>query len=699
MVEPVDTNISTYTQLRRNSITAENSVHIQETMKWKILSLIYLQILISATLSYNKEATGAVETNDDAEPTVCRSSCGKYNREKREKRNGVPWKSRILDVMLSTKMLPLMPDAPDILSFLRDKYELPKGFNGPLAEYDFIIVGAGSAGSVLASRLSEGRKASVLLLEAGLGESLVTDVPILAPLLQQTEYVWPYTMDYQPGICTGMTDGRCYWPRGKAVGGSSVVNYMIYSRGLQNDWDRIAAAGNYGWSYNDVMQYFIKSERANLKGLQNSSWHGRNGELSVEDIPFRSKLSKAFMDAVKLLGHHTVDYNSPDSFGFSYIQATMSGGHRASAAKAFLHNNKKRKNLHILTTSRATKVIIDPVSKTAVGVEFNKNGQIYQIRARKEIILSAGPIESPHLLMLSGVGPKNHLQSFGIPVIQNLKVGESLYDHIYFPALVFTLNTTNLTLIQKKIATIDTVIQYNHYGQGPMTSLAGVETIGYIKTHVSDEIGDHPDIEILGTCASIASDEGQVVAKGLHIADWLYKEVYKPIENTESFTVLFMLPHPKSKGNLKLNSTDPYKHPSLKGNYLTHRQDIDTLLAAIRYIIKLVDTPPFRKYGAKLYRKKFPNCKEYEFNSDGYWECAIRTLSSTLHHQIATCKMGPSTDPEAVVDPELKVYGIKKLRVVDTSIIPRTIVAHTNAPAIMIAEKAADMIKRDWALY
>lgn len=405
------------------------------------------------------------------------------------------------------------------------------------------------------------------------------------------------------------------------------------------------------------------------------------------------------MDAAKIYGHRRVDYNSPDAFGFSYIQATISRGQRASAAKAFLHNNKKRKNLHILPTSRATKVIIDPATKTAVGVEFHKNGRAYQIRANKEVILSAGPIESPHLLMLSGIGPKEHLRSFGIPVLQDLKVGESLYDHISFPALAFTLNTTRLTLVEKKIATVGNVVQFDHFGDGPMSSLAGVETIGYIKTNHSDEIGDYPDIELLGSCASMASDEGNIVAKGIHLADWLYNDVYKSIENVESFTVLFMLLHPKSKGHLKLQSTHPYQQPRLYGNYLTHRQDVDTMIAAIRYIIKLVDTPPFKKYGAKLHTKKFPNCNQHEFGSDEYWECAVRTVTATLHHQITTCKMGPASDPEAVVDPELRVHGINKLRVVDSSIIPRTIVAHTNAPAIMIGEKAADLIKTEWQLH
>lgn len=393
-----------------------------------------------------------------------------------------------------------------------------------------------------------------------------------------------------------------------------------------------------------------------------------------------------------------MDYNSPNGFGFSYIQATISNGHRHSSAKAFLHNHKKRKNLHILSSSTVTKILIDPATNTAFGVQFYRNGKYYTITAKKEVILSAGPIASPHLLMLSGVGPKEELQQFGIPVIQDLKVGETLYDHISFPGLTFLLNTTRLTLIERKLANIDNVMQFNHYGDGPMSSLAGVETIGYIKTNESEELGEYPDIEIIGSCASLASDEGNIVAKGLHLADWLYNDVYKPIEKLESFSALFMLLHPKSKGNLKLRSTDPFDYPKLYGNYLTHPKDVATAIAAIRHIIKLIETPPFRKYGAKLYEKKYPNCREYNFNSDSYWECVLRTMTATLHHQIATCKMGPNTDREAVVDPELRVYGIRNLRVCDSSIIPRTIAAHTNAPAIMIGEKAADMIKRTWGI-
>ncbi|XP_045771187.1 glucose dehydrogenase [FAD, quinone]-like [Maniola jurtina] len=662
--------------------------------------LFYVILLFNSAVTLNLEAPygerSSINDYDYAKPKACREFCKEFN--KIQKRETLTPKSRIVEMMLQTPMFAYNRSEPDIFSAFRDRYDLPKEFKGPLTEYDFIVVGAGSAGSVLAARLSEGQKASVLLLEAGLGESMLTSVPTLAPLFQMTSSVWPYLMEPQPNVCLGMDNSQCFWPRGRAVGGTSVVNYMIYTRGMKEDWDRIAAKGNYGWSYADVMSYYMKSERANLREFKNSPWHSKDGELNVEDVPFRSKLSKAFLDAGKLLGNRRVDYNSPDGFGFGYIQATISRGIRMSSAKAFLHNNKKRKNLHILTNSRVTKVLIDSATKTAIGVEFQKNGQRYEIRARKEVILSAGPIESPHLLMLSGIGPRKHLESLGIEVVQDLQVGATLYDHISFAGLAFTLNTTRLTLLEKNVATLENIFQYTQFGDGPLSSLAAVETLGYIKTNISEEIGNFPDIELIGSCASLASDNGKVVAKGIRLADWLYNDVYKPIENIDSFTIILMLLHPRSKGYLKLRSRNPFEQPKLYGNYLTHPKDVATMIAAIRYILKMIDTPPFQKYGTKLHKKKFPNCKKFYFGSDGYWECAIRTITATLHHQITTCKMGPPSDPSAVVDPELRLYGINNLRVVDTSIIPNTIAAHTNGPGIMIGEKGADMVKRTWGL-
>ncbi|KAM3963995.1 glucose dehydrogenase [FAD, quinone]-like [Aphomia sociella] len=590
----------------------------------------------------------------------------------------------------------------DYFDFLRDSYGLPDGMTSPLPEYDFIIVGAGSAGSVLASRLSENRNTTVLLLEAGRPEMLLTDIPALAPYFQATDYTWQYYMEPQPGVCTGMIKERCFWPRGKAVGGTSVINYMIYTRGRPQDWDRIAADGNYGWSYDDVLNYYKKSEKADLDGYEMNPSRNRNGLLPVRFISKRTKLIKAFLEAGNILGQPTIDYNnSPDQLGFGHVQVTIEGGHRASAAKVFLHRQKKRRNLHILPESIATKILIDPYTKTAYGVEFSRNGRHYTIRARKEVILSAGPIASPQLLMLSGVGPKDHLISKGIHVIEDLPVGKTLYDHICFPGAIFTLNVTNVSIKESSATTLKAIASWFRDGDNELSGPGAVEGIGYIKTALSNDPEPVPDIELISIGGSLVADGGptgsKAVRRGMRIRDEVFNQAFGPIDGgTETWTAFPMLLHPKSVGYIELKDRDPFSHPKMVGNYLTESIDVATFVAAIRYMQNIAATEPFQKIGARIYPADFPACRTLVFDSDAYWECAVRTLTATLHHQIATCRMGPNGDPKAVVDPELRVYGINRLRVVDSSVIPRTISAHTNAPAIMIGEKAADMIKATW---
>ncbi|XP_030036084.2 glucose dehydrogenase [FAD, quinone]-like [Manduca sexta] len=608
--------------------------------------------------------------------------------------------SPILEFLLKTAANNYVPNnAGDPFDFLRDSFPLPGGLKQAYTDYDYIVIGAGSAGSVVASRLTEDNNVTVLLLETGKPEMLVTDIPALAPYFQSTEYSWQYYMEHEPGVCLGMKNERCFWPRGKAVGGTSVINYMIYTRGRPQEWDRIAAAGNYGWSYNDVLKYYKKSERASLGGYEKSPHRNENGEVPIEFVPVRTKLVKAFLEAGELLGHPTVDYNAPETLGFGYLQSTLSKGHRQSAAKTFLHNKKYRRNLHILPESTATKILIDPGTKTAYGVEYVRNKVIYTAKARREVILSAGPIASPQLLMLSGVGPKDHLNSLGIPVIQDLPVGQTLYDHICFPGLIFELNRTGLTFHEHEVLNIPTIVQWLKNGDNSLSSPGGVEGIGYIKTPVSSDPEPVPDIELISIGGSIVSDGGRegskAIRKGMRIKDSVFDEAFGNLDRSgkDTWSAIPMLLHPKSVGRLELRDNNPFSHPKLYGNYLTHAIDTATFVAAIRHVQELTATPPFQKYGAKLHQAKYPACPNADFNSDEYWECAIRTLTATLHHQIATCRMGPVGDPQAVVDPELRVHGIKQLRVVDTSVIPSTTSAHTHAPGMMIGEKAADMIK------
>lgn len=406
---------------------------------------------------------------------------------------------------------------------------------------------------------------------------------------------------------------------------------------------------------------------------------------------------EAFLAAGRLMGIPTVDYNAPDGFGFGYVQTTTGNGHRISSAKAFLHPHKRRKNLHILTGARATKVIIEPGTKRAYAVEYTRNGKKYTARCRREVILSAGPIASPQLLMLSGVGPQDHLQSLGIPVIQNLPVGRTLYDHIAFPGVVFKLSTNNASLLLNKVATIQNLIEWLHYGEGLMSSVGSVEGLGYIKTSQSDDPELVPDIELISMAGSIALDSGAILRRGWKISDETYYRAFGSLDGVDTWSAVPMLLQPKSKGYLELRDTNPFSHPKLYGNYLTDPRDLATLRESVRFIVKLGESDAFRKYGAQLHLAEYKQCRTEAPGSDAYWDCAIRTLLITLHHQIATCRMGPPNDPNAVVDPELRVYGIEGLRVVDSSVIPRPTAAHTNAPAMMIGEKAADMIKNTWS--
>lgn len=418
---------------------------------------------------------------------------------------------------------------------------------------------------------------------------------------------------------------------------------------------------------------------------------------------FRTKLIKAFLDAGRVLGHPTVDYNAPEKMGFGKVQVTMSMGRRFSAAKAFLHTHKNRPNLHILPETRATKVLIDPQTNTAYGVEYVRNDVLERVTVRKEVILSAGPIASPQLLMLSGVGPKDHLNSVGINVIQDLPVGKILYDHICFPGLVFTVNETNISFLESKASRIPVVVQWLKNGDGPISSPGGVEGIGYIKTPISDDPELVPDIELISIGGSIVSDGGpggsKAVRKGMRITENVFNSAFGAIDNTNTWSTFPMLLKPKSIGYLELKDSNPFSHPKMYGNYLTDPRDVATFVAAIRHVQELTMTEPFQKYGTKLHQANYPTCRGLQFNSDEYWECAVRTLTATLHHQVATTRMGPISDPSAVVDPELRVYGIKRLRVVDTGVIPVPISAHTNAPGIMIGEKAADMIKLSWNIF
>jgi len=564
-----------------------------------------------------------------------------------------------------------------------------------LPEYDFIIVGAGTAGCVLANRLSEVLNWKVLLIEAGGKENYIMDIPLTAQWLQFTEANWRYTMEPSGNVCLGMKSTKCTLPRGKVMGGSSTINYMIYTRGNRYDYDRWEKLGNNGWGYKDVLPYFLKLENMMIPELgEDKMYHGTTGELPITYAPYRTPLADAFLKAGKEIGQRVVDYNGKTQVGFSYLQTTMRNGTRWSASRTFLHPIRHRRNLHVSKWSLVTNILINPDTKTAYGVEFVRDKKRFIVHARKEVIVSAGAINSPQLLMLSGIGPRDHLLQFGIPVIEDLKVGYNLMDHIAMMALSFVLNQT-VALTERDILNYKNILEYMSYHIGPLSVPAAVDGIAFYDSKNPHNPEGDPNLEFMLLAGSLASSS--MIYKALGIKEDIYKTVYKPIENFHTWNAVPIALKLKSRGRILLNSRNPFHKPRIYYNFFQDPADLESLLAALKKVLELSGTQAFQKYGSRLHDIPFPGCKHLPCGSDDYWRCALRHFAFPVWHLSGTCKMGPALDRSAVVDPRLRVYGVKSLRVVDASIIPVLPAAHTNAPTMMIAEKAANYIKHDWA--
>ncbi|XP_050539421.1 glucose dehydrogenase [FAD, quinone]-like isoform X2 [Daktulosphaira vitifoliae] len=569
----------------------------------------------------------------------------------------------------------------------------PKDQKNLLREYDFIVVGAGSAGAVLANRLSEVPEWKVLLIEAGQRATHLMDIPITAVYLQGLDIDWKYSSIPMNNSCLSFDDRRCKIPRGKVMGGSSAINFMIYTRGNRRDYDNWAAMGNEGWNYDQVLKYFIKSERANLSQSE-EMFHGKDGPLYVSDIKFKSNIAKAFVKSLSQIGHPIIDVNGEKQTGGNYLQVTMKNGRRWSTNSAFLFPASKRKNLHVKKYSTVTRILIDEVTKTAVGVEFVNERKKYRVYARKEVIVSGGAINSPQLLMLSGIGPEAHLKEKGIPVLSNLPVGENLMDHISLGGLFILINDT-VSLKTDRLLQDPYIMQNFYMGNGGLCSVAGgTEALGFFDTKNPNKSDGHTDLELLLFSSSYTSDVSAHKYFGLRTD--IFNKVYNPVADKDSFMVFPMVMRPKSKGRIWLRDTNPFHHPFIDPNHFSNKADLDVIVAGVRIVQRMLKTDAMRKLDAQILTTPLPGCTKYVFDSNAYWKCAARQISFSIYHLSGTCKMGPVGDPTAVVDPRLRVHGVKRLRVIDASIMPEIPAGHTNAPTIMIGEKGADMIKEDW---
>lgn len=523
-------------------------------------------------------------------------------------------------------------------------------------QYDYIIVGAGSAGCVLASRLSADPAITVCLIEAGKPDrSTFIHVPAGIAVILPTRHVnWAFLTEPQPGL----NNRRGYQPRGKTLGGSSSINAMIYMRGHRSDYDHWAALGNDGWSYNEALPYFKRSE--NQERGENE-FHGIGGPLNVADLRSPNLIDEAFLKAAEQVGYsRNPDFNGARQEGVGLYQVTQKNGERWSAAKAFLTPGLNRPNLTVITEARATRILLE--RKRAVGVVYRGRDGSAEIRSGKEVILSAGTLQSPQLLMLSGIGPREALAKHGIPILHSLPgVGNNLQDHIDY-----------VTCYRSKSKDL--------FGLSFIGGLRMLRAIGdYRKHHTGMLTSNYAEAG-----GFLKSDPGRATPDfQLHFVTGIMDNHAKKLHLGHGYSCHVCLLRPKSRGRVGLRSADPLAAPLIDPDFFGEEEDLAGMVRGFKLMREIMEAPALTAYrGRDIYTSAISTDKDIRN--------IIRQRADTVYHPVGTCKMGG--DEMAVVDSTLRIHGLEGLRVVDASVMPTIVGGNTNAPVIMIAEKTADMI-------
>ena len=529
------------------------------------------------------------------------------------------------------------------------------------SEFDYVVVGGGSAGCCVAGRLSEDAHHTVCLLEAGgPDDSVFVRAPLgFAATASLNINSWGYNTIPQAGF-----KGRLgFQPRGKVMGGSSSVNAMVYTRGNPHDYNTWSSLGNAGWSYQDVLPYFKKSEHNECFGA--NAYRGVGGPLNVSYLRSPSPINQAFIQACNEQGiPFNPDYNGATQFGVSPGQVTQKGGERWNAARAYIDPHRHQDNLSIITHAHATQIMMD--GKRAVGIRYRVKGVQHEVRARKEVILSGGAFGSPQLLMLSGIGPALHLHDMGIPLVHELPgVGQNLQDHVT-TVLIYKTQKINHAMgfsLKGTWNMLKAMWEWRTQRTGWITSNVS-ETQGFVSTEGNTY---YPNIQ-LALCTGIVDDH----ARKMHMG--------------HGYTLHVTLMRPKSRGSVTLASRNPTDKPLIDPAFFKHQEDLQTMMQATQMGLRIMESKGLDPYRSEML---------YPLNAQdpAQIESFLRDHSDTEYHPVGTCKMGPAQDPMAVVDAELRVHGLQGLRVIDASIMPNLVSGNTNAPTIMIAEKGADFIR------